>query len=128
MGLQNKKAVLDFLHSCFFFFSGATAISSKGVHIPSLKPSIETATQKAAIELACVGPTPVTKHRITLLDLYDALQVGFHNHSVSLPVVLMNLEAFIFLAFQNINSDETGEKKTKVPLNFPTSHKNFPAD
>ncbi len=68
------------LQIAFFFsiFRGATSISSKGVHIPSIKPSIETATQKAVTELACVGPTPVTKHRITLLDLYDALQVGYY--------------------------------------------------
>ena len=41
------------------FCSQVTRVSSKGTHIPSIKPSIEAATKTGAIEMACVGDAPV---------------------------------------------------------------------
>ena len=74
--ISNTKVLqLEFLY-VLIHSSDATSISSKGSHVPSMKPSIETATRRGAMEMACVGDVPLIRNRITLFDLYEALQVS----------------------------------------------------
>ena len=75
----------------FVFCSDVTCISSKGSHVPNMKPSIETATKRGALEMACVGDVPLIRHRITLFDLYEALKVS---HS------------FFILSFYNLKKEQ----------------------
>ncbi|KAK2154424.1 hypothetical protein LSH36_269g08061 [Paralvinella palmiformis] len=61
--------------------SETTSVSSKGLSMPSLRPSLETGQRDAAVKLAAGSMEPHTAGHITLFDLYDALQI----HKSCLP-------------------------------------------
>ena len=56
-------------------YSEATTLSSKGFHVPSLKPSVETGLRDASVQLTASSRVPPTKYPISLFDLYTALKV-----------------------------------------------------
>ena len=64
-------------HKCInHVCSEATSISSRGIHMPAIKTSVEMGHRDAAMRLASAGHMPPTKLPISLWDLLDALQVG----------------------------------------------------
>ena len=61
-------------------YSEATSVSTKGVHMPTVRPSVETGLRDAAVQIAAGTTVPPTTHHITPFQLYDALQVNDHHH------------------------------------------------
>lgn len=77
-----------------FNHSEATSMSSRGVHMPCVKPSLETGLRDAATEISCGGSIPPTKYPLNLFDLFDTLQV----HKSAIPchaVYAINMERII---------------------------------
>ncbi|ELT92993.1 hypothetical protein CAPTEDRAFT_220509 [Capitella teleta] len=52
-----------------------TSFTSTGLHVPSLKPSIEAGLREASVQLTASSPMPLTKYPVNLFDLYSALKV-----------------------------------------------------
>jgi transcriptional adapter 1 len=99
--LRNVCLVQDDAHE-----SHATVVCTKG-HIPTLRPSVETGSRDAAVHLSCTPEHLPAHSSITLLDLYDALQV----HKSALPshtVYATNMER-ISCRLWHPGQDEDGE-------------------
>lgn len=60
----------------YLLHSEITTVSSKGLSMPNLRPSLETGQRDSAVRLAAGSMEPRTTRHITLFDLYDALQVS----------------------------------------------------
>ena len=50
-------------------------MTSKGVHMPSVRASINTADRDAAVHLSLSQPVPIQRGPVSLYDCFEALQV-----------------------------------------------------
>ena len=61
--------------SRILYTSEATSVTLRGSHMPSVKPTFNTAECDAVTMSAAYTHAPPPKLNVTLLDLYKALQV-----------------------------------------------------
>ena len=58
-----------------YFNSTVTSVTSKGVHMPTIRPSVETGDRDTAVHMALTHTNPAQRGPISLFDLFEALQV-----------------------------------------------------
>lgn len=99
----------------------ATAISNKGVQVPSMKRSYEIGIRDAALQLSCSGDMPSSKHPVNLFDLLQALQV--HKSAIaSHTVYATNIERILTKLWhpsnEEIQQDMVHKEEQRIKSNI----------